>query len=106
MICAVVYSKEERDIMSSGVTKPFIKALMNKIKNGKERVIVNIAGVLVDILVEIDPTLYGTPVVYERRINVMYVQVLHAINELLQISLLCYKKYRKWLEGVDFKFNT
>ena len=65
----------------------------------------NITGVLVDMLVEIDPILYVVYVVYERGRKLLYVQVLRAICSMLKSSLLWYKKFERGLEGLDFKFS-
>ena len=58
-----------------------------------------------DTLVQVDPQLYGSHVVYERGRKVIYVQVMKAIYGMLTASLLWYKKFRKDLEGIGFKFN-
>jgi hypothetical protein len=49
--------------------------------------------VLVDILVELNPQLYGPYVVYEQRGKVLYVRVLRAIYGMLEAALLWYKKF-------------
>jgi hypothetical protein len=46
---------------------------------GKERVIMKITGVLVDMLVQIAPETYGPYVVFENGKKVLYVQVLKAL---------------------------
>ena len=67
--------------------------------------IMKITGVLVDLLVELNPELYGKYVVYENGRKVLYVVVLRAIYGMLQSALLWYKKFRKELEEEDFVFN-
>ena len=64
-----------------------------------------ITGVLVDMLVQLNPELYGLAVVYEKNRNVLYVQVLRGIYGMLQSALLWYKKFHRELEAEGFKFN-
>jgi hypothetical protein len=70
-----------------------------------ERVIMKITGVLVDILVQMNPSVYKNFVVYEQGKRIIYVRVLKAIYGQLVAALLLYKKIRKELEGEGFKFN-
>ena len=58
-----------------------------------------------DMLVQLDPQLYGPHIVYEKGRKVLYVQVLRAIYGMLIASLLWYMKFKKDLEGICFKFN-
>ena len=73
--------------------------------NEDERVMMKITGVLVDMLVELNPELYGPYVVYENKRKVLYVRVLRAIYGMLEAALLWYKKFRLELEQEGFKFN-
>jgi hypothetical protein len=68
---------------------------MPEVKDGNERVIMEITGVLVDMLVELNPELYGPYVVYERnrRNKILYVQVMRAIYGMLEAAILWYKKF-------------
>ena len=105
MLTAVIDAHEERDIMTCDIPNAFIQALMPEVKDGEERVMMKITGVLVDMLVELSPELYGPHVVYERNRKVLYVQVIRAIYGMLEAALLWYKKFRKELEQVGFVFN-
>jgi hypothetical protein len=73
---------------------------MPKVKDGDERVMMKITGVLVGMLVELNPELYGPYVVYEknRRNKVLYVQVMRAIYGMLEAAILSYKKFGGELE--------
>jgi hypothetical protein len=64
-----------------------------------------ITGVLVDMLVDINPELYGPAVVLENGKKVLYVEVLKAIFGMLEAALLWYKTFRKDLEDNRFIFN-
>jgi hypothetical protein len=96
---------EKRDEMTCDIPNVFIQALMPEMKDREERVMMKITGVLVDILVELNPQLYGPYVVYEKRGKVLYVRVLRAIYGMLEAASLWYKKFRSELEEVGFKFN-
>ena len=91
--------------MTADVPNAFIQAPMSEVKPGKERVMMKITGVLVDMLVQLSPEVYGPYVVFENGQKVIYVQVLRAIYGMLQAALLWYKEFRKDLEAQGFKFN-
>ena len=91
--------------MAADVPNAFIHAPMLEVKPGEERVMMKITGVLVDMLVQLSPEVYGPYVVFENGQKVIYVQVLRAIYGMLQAALLWYKKFRKDLEAQGFKFN-
>ena len=83
--------------MSNDIPNTFIQAAMPRGRN-HERIIMKITGVVVDVLVEMDPAIYGPHVVYEKGKKVLYVVVLRAIYGMLIASLLWYQKFRKYLE--------
>ena len=64
-----------------------------------------ITGVLVDLLVDIAPEIYGPHVVYEKGHKVLYVQVVRALCGMLVAALLWYKKFCADLESIGFTFN-
>ena len=105
LITAVIDAKERRDVMMADVPNAFIQTVMPKPKDGQARVMMKITGVLVDMLVQLDPALYGLYIIFENNRKVLYIQVLHAIYGMLESSLLWYKKFRKDLEKHGFKFN-
>jgi len=82
-----------------------IQANMPKIKQGEDSVMMKITGVLLDMLVQSAPEVYGPCVVFENGKKTLYVEVLRAIYGLLQAALLWYNKFREDLEGQGFKFN-
>jgi hypothetical protein len=95
MLTAVIDAHEERAIMTCDILNAFIQALIPEVKDGDERVMMKITGVLVDMLVELNPELHGPYVVYERNIRnkVLYVQVMRAIYGMLEAAILWYKKF-------------
>jgi hypothetical protein len=107
MITAVIDAHEERNVMTCDIPNAFIQALMPVVKDGDGRVMMKITGVLVNMLVELNPELYGPYMVYERnrRNKVLYVQVMRAIYGMLEAAILWYKKFQGELEQKGFKFN-
>ncbi len=79
--------------MTCDIPNAFIQALMPKVKTGEERVMMKITGVLVNMLVKLNPMLYGPYVVYERTRKVLYVQVQRTIYGMLEAALIWYKKF-------------
>jgi hypothetical protein len=64
--------------MTCDIPNAFIQAL--EVKAGDKRVMMKVTGVLVDMLLERNPELYGPcVVVYEENREVLYVQVMRAI---------------------------
>jgi hypothetical protein len=99
MLTAAINAHEEHGVMKCDIPNAFIQALMPKVKDRDERVMLNITGVLVDMLVKLNPEIYGPYVVYEKNRKVLYVQeVMRAIYEMLEAAILWYKKFRGELE--------
>ena len=84
MLTAIVDAKEKRDVMTGDVPNAFIQA---EAPEGDERIIMKITGVLVTLLVELNPELYGPYVVMEKGQKVLYVQVLKALYGMLASAL-------------------
>ena len=105
LLTAVIDANEERDVMTSDIPNAFIQTEMPEVKDGEQRVTMKITGVLVDMIVQLNPNTYGEFVVYEKGRKVLYVQVLRAIYDMLVSSLLWYKKFRKELKEYGFEFN-
>jgi hypothetical protein len=59
MLKAVINAREGRNVMTCDIPNAFIQALMPEVKDGGKRVMTKITGLLVDILVELNPELYG-----------------------------------------------
>ena len=105
MLTAIVDATEERDVMTADVPNAFIQAQMPKLEEGQERVIMKITGVLVDLIIEMAPEVYGPFVTFENGKKVLYVQVLRALYGMLVAALLWYKKFKSDLEEEGFIFN-
>jgi hypothetical protein len=104
-LTAVIEAMERRDVMTCDIPNAFIQVDMPNPKPGEDRIIMKITGVLVDMLVQLDPELYGPYVVYEKGRKVLYVLVLKAIYGMLIASLLWYSKLKQDLETIGFEFN-
>ena len=76
MLTSVVDAYENRDVMTSDIPNAFIQAEMPDISKKNEKVIMKIQGILVDMLMEMNPTLYGSKIVLENGRKVVYVWVL------------------------------
>ena len=106
LMTATIEAKEGRDVMTADIPNAFIQSDIDEHnKKPGERIIMKITGVLVDILVQLDPDLYGPYVTYENGVKVLYVQVLKALYGMLQSSLLFYRKFRKDIEDIGFEVN-
>jgi hypothetical protein len=99
----VIKAKEERDVMTCGNSNAFIQAYLPKREPGGDRLVMKITGVQVDMLVDINPELYGPAIVMENCKKVLYVEVLKAIYGMLEAALLWYKTFD--LEDIGFVFN-
>jgi len=115
ILTSYIDAHEQRDIMTADVPNAFIQAELprndenkenskNK-EDGHERVMMKITGVLVDMLVQLNPNLYSKYVVYNNGKKTLYVWVLRALYGMLTSSLVWYKKFRKDLENYGFEFN-
>ena len=102
---AVLDALENWDVLTADIPNAFIQALMPLLKDGEERVLMKITGILVDLLVKIAPDVYGPFVVIEKGQKVLYVHVLRALYGMLVAALLWYRTFRKDLEDIGFVFN-
>jgi hypothetical protein len=91
LIKGVIEAKDKRDIMTCDISNAFIQAYLLKKEPGEDRVVMKITGVLVDMLVNIIPELYGP--------------FLNAICGMLEAARLWYKTFRKDLKDIGFVFN-
>ena len=63
MLTAVIDAHEEQDVMTADIPNAFIQATMPPVNESEERVMMKITVVLVDMLTEIMPELYGPYIV-------------------------------------------
>ena len=74
------------------VTNALILTNMPSTKYGEERVVMKIAGVILDMLLELDSETYSKHVVFENGNKLIKVVVLRAIYGMVVALLLLYKK--------------
>jgi hypothetical protein len=73
MVTAVIDAHEGRVVMTCNIPNAFIEALMPEVKEGDDRVMMKITGVLaVDMSVGLNPELYGPYVVYKKNCQFPY----------------------------------
>ena len=67
---------------------------------------IKIKGVLVDILLEISPDVYGPHVItYRKGVKQLILQCQIKIYGMMKACLLYYEKFRKSLEDEGYEFN-
>ena len=103
-ITSIIDAMEDRDVMTADVPNAFIQTPM-PIIDEKDKVIMKLTGVLVDILLKMAPDIYKDYVTLENGKRVIYLNVLRAIYGMLVSALLWYKKFKKDLESIGFIFN-
>ena len=57
-----------------------------------------------DWLLNLDPGTYSSHIVIEKRVRVLYVEILRVIYGMLEAALLWYRKFRRDLEGIVLEF--
>jgi hypothetical protein len=102
LLTATIDAEEGRDVMTVDIPNAFVQT---KLDNTQEKVIMMICGILVDMLIEINPEMYQSYIVYEGNHRVIYVRMLRALNGIIQSALLFYKKFRSDIETIGFKVN-
>jgi hypothetical protein len=73
VLTCMIEAHEGRDVMSADIPNAFIQTKMPEIPQGEERVLMKITGVLVDLLMDLNPELYGSKIVFENGRKVIYV---------------------------------
>ena len=73
-LTSVIEATEEREVAIVDIPNAFVQTEI-KTKPGEDKIIMKIRGSLVDMLVNLDPDLYGKYVVFENGKKVLYVIV-------------------------------
>ena len=103
LLTSVIDAKQGRDVMTADVPNAFVQCRVTEI-NG-ERIVMKIRGDLVDILLELDPTLYGEHVVHVGKSKILYVLMLKGLYGMLIASLLYYRKFVSDIKKIGFELN-
>ena len=104
LLTSVIDAREGRDVMTTDIPNAFVQTDVEEQELGKHHIL-KFTGVLIDMLVELDPELYGPYVTYENNVKVLYTLVMKALYGMLHSSMLYYKKFCKDIESIGFKVN-
>ena len=85
LMTAVIDAMERREVAVVDIPGAFMQADMD------EEVFVRFQGRMAEILLEIDPELYGPYVIYERKEMVLYVELLKALYGTLRAARLFWR---------------
>jgi hypothetical protein len=99
MLTAVIDALEDREVAIVDVPGAFMQADMD------ELVHVRFTGKMVDLLLEIDPEMYGPCVVIDKGEKVLYVELLKALYGTLRAARLFWEKLSNKLKEWGFKIN-
>ena len=67
--------------MTADIPNAFIQAPMPETKPGEDRVIMKLTGALVDMMVEINPGVYGDYAVFEKGQKVLLLEGIESVAE-------------------------
>ena len=87
------------------VSNALIQTKIPPNKDGEEKFIIKITGVLVDMILKMDSETYMNHVVYLHGNKSIYVVLLREIYGMLVALLLFYNKFCVYLEDIVFEFN-
>ena len=98
----MIDAKQGREVMTADVPNAFVQT---EIDQSGEKIIMKIRGVLVDMLVEMEPEVYRDFVVMHGKHKVLYVRMLKALYGMLVASLLYYKQFLDDITKIEFERN-
>jgi len=64
-ITATVDAHEQRNVMTADIPNAFIQASLENLKDGDEKVVMKVTGMLVDLLVKVAPNVYSPFIVFK-----------------------------------------
>lgn len=103
LLTCIIDAEEGRDVAVVDIPNAFVQT---RVTDEKDMAIIKIRGILVDILVEIAPKVYGPYVTTDKKDEKqLLVQCLNALYGTMMASLLYYKKFVASLEGIGFELN-
>ena len=94
LLTAVIEARENRDVATIDVPNAFIQTDIDY-SDKDEWITMKIQGIMVDMLVELDPEMYKGRIVYENGVKTIYVIVLKAIYGMLQSALQFYENLER-----------
>ena len=103
LLSCIIDAEEERDVAVIDIPNAFIQT---RVENEKDVVYIRVRGVLVELLIEITPDVYGPYVKLDNNGNkVLILQCLNAIYGTMFVSLLYYNKFCRTLKRKYFVIN-
>jgi hypothetical protein len=103
LLSCIIEAEEERYVAVVDIPNAFVQT---RVENEKDMAFIKIRGILVDILVEIDPYVYKSYVSKDNKgSKQLMVQCQNALHGTMVASLLYYRKFVKSLTYIDFVIN-
>jgi len=103
MLLCIVNAEEGRDVATINIPNAFIQT---RVKDEKDQCVIELQGVLVDILEDIAPGVYTEYVCVQKNgVKCLIVQCLNAIYGAMIASLLFYWKFTKSITLIGFEVN-
>ena len=91
LLTAIIEAEAGQDIMMLDIPGAFVQTKLEKQDKDGNRMIMKLWGVLVDILIEMDP-IYKDFAIIKGTQKVLYVHITRAIYDLLVPAILFYKR--------------
>ncbi len=103
VLTCMIDAKKSQDMATIDIPNAFIQTV---VEDSKDRVIIRIQGLMVDILEKIEPHVYGPYVTFDKRGNKqLLVECLNAIYGTMVASLLYYRKFTTSLYKEGYRMN-
>ena len=103
ILLCIINAEEERHIDVIDTLNAFIQT---RVENENKMSVINIRGILVNLILETDPELYGTFVTTDKKIKkVIILQYMDTIYGTVVDSLIYYKKFVKTLKTKGLQLN-
>ena len=91
LLTAIIEAEEGQGIMMLDIPNTFLQTKLEQQDKDGNRMIMKIHGVVVDILIEMDP-IYKDLTIIEGTQKVLYIHITRAMYGLLVLAILFYKK--------------
>ncbi len=103
LLSCIIDAKEGRDVAVIDIPNGFIQM---QVEDEGDMAIINICGVVMDILVKIAPNVYKSYILTDKKgTKQLLVQCQNALYGTMVASLLYYHKFTKSLTSVRFEIN-
>ena len=103
LLSCVINAQEHQDVATIDIMNGFIQTC---VKNIKDMATIIVQGTLVDVLVEITPSIYGPYVSTDKKgIKTVILRCDNAIYKTMAASLLYYKKICRTIKHLGLKIN-